>query len=112
LVEHDLAKVGVAGSSPVFRSFTPSFSEGGSLPPARKSGEFFLHHTLVAELVDAQDLKSCLQKCGYGFDSRLGYFEALLVPFFLRTRSPDFSLLIVRHQKTSVELHKLYSEFR
>ena len=26
LVEHDLAKVGVAGSSPVFRSTTKSFS--------------------------------------------------------------------------------------
>ncbi len=37
LVEHDLAKVGVAGSSPVFRS-----------KDAR-----------VVELVDTQDLKSC-----------------------------------------------------
>ncbi len=36
LVEHDLAKVGVAGSSPVFRS----------------------SHAQVAELVDALDLKS------------------------------------------------------
>ena len=40
LVEHDLAKVGVAGSSPVFRS----------------------PHTLVVELVDTQDLKSCVRK--------------------------------------------------
>ncbi len=38
MVEHDLAKVGVAGSSPVFRSF-------------------FLA-ARVAELVDALDLKS------------------------------------------------------
>ncbi len=38
LVEHDLAKVGVAGSSPVFRS-----------KDAR-----------VVELVDTQDLKSCV----------------------------------------------------
>lgn len=30
-------------------------------------------HALVAELVDAQDLKSCLQQCEYGFDSRLGH---------------------------------------
>jgi hypothetical protein len=37
LVEHNLAKVGVAGSNPVFRS-TPA---------------------LVVELVDTQDLKSC-----------------------------------------------------
>jgi hypothetical protein len=29
LVEHDLAKVGVAGSSPVFRSKTPSSFGGG-----------------------------------------------------------------------------------
>lgn len=28
---------------------------------------------LVAELVDAQDLKSCLPKGEYGFDSRLGH---------------------------------------
>ena len=37
LVEHDLAKVGVAGSSPVFRSFDPSarmdffWSPGGGI---------------------------------------------------------------------------------
>ena len=40
LVEHNLAKVGVAGSNPVFRS-TPA---------------------LVVELVDTQDLKSCVRK--------------------------------------------------
>ena len=40
LVEHDLAKVGVAGSNPVFRS----------------------PHALVVELVDTQDLKSCVRK--------------------------------------------------
>jgi hypothetical protein len=28
LVEHDLAKVGVAGPNPVFRSTTPEFSPG------------------------------------------------------------------------------------
>ena len=40
LVEHDLAKVGVAGSSPVSRSF------------------FYYPLARVAELVDALDLKS------------------------------------------------------
>ncbi len=39
MVEYDLAKVGVAGSNPVFRSI-----------------DFFAG---VAELADAQDLKSC-----------------------------------------------------
>ena len=28
---------------------------------------------LVVELVDTQDLKSCLQQCGCGFNSRLGH---------------------------------------
>ena len=56
LVEHDLAKVGVAGSSPVFRS-----------KKSRKSGIFFLmfrdmEQALVVELVDTQDLKSCGQQ--------------------------------------------------
>ena len=40
LVEHDLAKVGVAGSSPVFRSQSI--------------------YARVVELVDTQDLKSCV----------------------------------------------------
>jgi hypothetical protein len=53
LVEHDLAKVGVAGSSPVFRSKSPS-SFGG--------GIFFEQTALVVELVDTQDLKSCGQQ--------------------------------------------------
>jgi hypothetical protein len=44
-------------------------------------GIFFV--TLVAEQVDAQDLKSCLQKCGYGFDSRLGYFNRFMTGFFV-----------------------------
>ena len=62
LVEHDLAKVGVAGSSLVFRS---------KKIPSQWFGIFYLHPSgmfttgklvdaLVAELVDAQDLKSCL----------------------------------------------------
>ena len=46
LVEHNLAKVGVAGSSPVFRSEGPALC-----------GIFFA--APVVELVDTQDLKSC-----------------------------------------------------
>jgi hypothetical protein len=49
LVEHNLAKVGVAGSSPVFRSKNdPAFLR-----------DFFSGAALVVELVDTQDLKSC-----------------------------------------------------
>ncbi len=52
MVEHDLAKVGVAGSSPVFRSKIPNFGSG-----------FFLSlsiDALVVELVDTQDLDTVL----------------------------------------------------
>ena len=52
LVEHDLAKVGVAGSSPVFRSAIPSVMRDG----------IFFTTALVVELVDTQDLKSCSPK--------------------------------------------------
>ena len=61
LVEHDLAKVGVAGSSPVFRS-----------SPA-PGGNFFLF-TRVVELVDTRDLKSRSQQCECGFNSHPGYW--------------------------------------
>ena len=70
LVEHDLAKVGVAGSSPVFRSKS-------SLD---KEGIFFsinVYHdwdALVVELVDTQDLKSCGQQWPYRFNSDPGHF--------------------------------------
>jgi hypothetical protein len=47
LVEHDLAKVGVAGSSPVSRSKNPLLTRG------------FFTIAQVVELVDTQDLKSC-----------------------------------------------------
>ena len=47
LVEHDLAKVRVAGSSPVFRSDDKTLRRG------------FFYPALVVELVDTQDLKSC-----------------------------------------------------
>ena len=58
MVEHDLAKVRVAGSSPVSRSKKfPLFTE-----------RFFLYILIIAfaqvvELVDTQDLKSC-DHCG------------------------------------------------
>ena len=78
LVERDLAKVEVAGSSPVFRSDS-----------IQKRVEFFFEVTLVAEQVDAQDLKSCLQKCGYGFDSRLGYFFTFLQTLNERSNPPQ-----------------------
>ncbi len=62
LVEHDLAKVGVAGSSPVSRSF---FMRSTTLD-AR-----------VAELVDALDLKSNDQQRSCRFDSGSGYKSSL-----------------------------------
>ena len=43
MVEHHLAKVGVAGSNPVFRLIF----------------KIEYHNAGVAELADAQDLKSC-----------------------------------------------------
>ena len=49
VVEHHLAKVGVAGSNPVFRSINNIAG--------------------VAELADAQDLKSCGERSPYRFDS-------------------------------------------
>ena len=75
MVEHDLAKVGVAGSSPVFRS---------QKIPSGKLVEFFLT-ALVVELVDTQDLKSCFQQWKCGFNSHPGYlyiFNALTVLTF------------------------------
>ena len=58
--------------------------------------EFFFEHSaisvaqdaLVAELVDAQDLKSCLPKGECGFDSRLGHESpSTIVEGFLHFRS-------------------------
>ena len=53
LVEHNLAKVGVAGSNPVSRSSEAALSG------------FFIgtYQASVVELVDTQDLKSC-DHCG------------------------------------------------
>ena len=50
LVEHDLAKVGVAGSSPVFRSFIGH------------SGEASIADAQVAELVDAHVSGACVER--------------------------------------------------
>ena len=78
MVEHNLAKVGVAGSSLVFRSENskPSgleffFTLFVSFNDGRKGD------ALVAELVDAQDLKSCLPQGEYGFNSRLGHWKSI-----------------------------------
>ena len=57
LVEHDLAKVGVASSNLVFRS-NPFHKKGfllSGLTPAQ-----------MVELVDTQDLKSCSRKRSAG----------------------------------------------
>jgi hypothetical protein len=75
LVEHDLAKVGVAGSSPVFRSKLPPsrriFFEVaiGCFNPAASNQL----RALVVELVDTQDLKSCGQQWPYRFKSDPGH---------------------------------------
>ena len=54
LVERDLAKVEVAGSNPVFRSKRiPSLKRGGFFLTAKTDAQ-------VVELVDTQDLKSCV----------------------------------------------------
>ena len=51
LVEHNLAKVGVAGSSPVSRSYDELVHTGSFLFGTCFAG--------MVELVDTQDLKSC-----------------------------------------------------
>src|SRR5207302_393688 len=66
LVEHNLAKVGVAGSSPVSRFTAGSMVEGRGLnPPLRGAFAWKVLSTLdtavwagVAKSVDARDLKS------------------------------------------------------
>jgi hypothetical protein len=68
LVERNLAKVEVAGSSLVFRSKNNSIHHDGI---------FYFSVSIfarVAELVDAQDLKSCCPQRQYGSDSRPGHF--------------------------------------
>ena len=52
LVEHDLAKVGVAGPSPVFRSYILNMLIGG----------FLMLIAQVAELVDAHVSGACVSR--------------------------------------------------
>ena len=58
LVEHDLAKVGVAGSNPVSRSKSPRNIWGFFYYPPRCDFASW-HYARMVELVDTQDLKSC-----------------------------------------------------
>ena len=74
LVEHDLAKVGVAGSSPVFRSKSKPCVWIFFVPTFYKVGWCL---TRVVVLVDTQDLKSCSQQCECGFNSHPGYWLTL-----------------------------------
>ena len=73
LVEHDLAKVGVAGSNLVSRS-----KNGTVLKPC-----LIFPVARVVELVDTQDLKSCGQQCSCGFKSRPGYKVQRFLNLFL-----------------------------
>ena len=66
LVEHDLAKVGVAGSSPVFRSSSFPWKD-------------FFFSALVVELVDTRDLKSLGTQVPCRFNSCLGHKRSLLM---------------------------------
>ena len=65
LVEHNLAKVGVAGSSPVFRSEGPALKRDFFYPvvelvdDAHRKVLINKNIAPVVELVDTQDLKSC-----------------------------------------------------
>jgi hypothetical protein len=68
LVEHDLAKVGVASSNLVFRS-NPFLKKGfivKRLNPDAISGRFLKSPAQMVELVDTQDLKSCSRKRSAG----------------------------------------------
>ena len=70
MVEHHLAKVGVAGSNPVFRSII--YSAG------------------VAELADAQDLKSCGERSPYRFDSGPRHHLSYIAPVAQLDRAFDY----------------------
>ena len=69
LVEHDLAKVGVASSNLVFRSN----------PFRQKKGFVFkgLTPAQMVELVDTQDLKSCSRKRSAGSIPALSTFKRI-----------------------------------
>ena len=64
LVEHDLAKVGVAGSSLVIRSTEEGLEDNMKLFGSPNPFYFSItKYARVVELVDTQDLKSC-SHCG------------------------------------------------
>ncbi len=97
LVEHDLAKVGVAGSSLVFRS---------KRIPGLAVWNFLFQVALVAELVDAQDLKSCFPQRKYGFNSRLGH-KCLPFREAFSFYKICFSIIPLSKQKKSGRLQKV-----
>ena len=70
MVEHHLAKVGVAGSNPVFRSINDIAG--------------------VAELADAQDLKSCGERSPYRFDSGPRHHLSYIAPVAQLDRAFDY----------------------
>ncbi len=64
LVEHNLAKVGVAGSSPVFRSRTLKYVQN------RKYRRFDTHsNAKIAQLVELSYFRDCDAKVGIIFES-------------------------------------------
>ena len=89
MVEHHLAKVGVAGSNPVFRSINNIAG--------------------VAELADAQDLKSCGERSPYRFDSGPRHHLSYIAPvaqldraFDYGSRGYGFDSYRARHLKLSI----------
>ena len=79
LVERDLAKVEVAGSSPVFRSK--------------------YHSARMVKLVDTLDLKSSEQQCSCGFKSRSEYKK-------LQTMFEAFFVYILSRINMNIRLNK------
>jgi hypothetical protein len=62
---------------------------------------------LVVELVDTQDLKSCLQQCGCGFNSRPGHtdFSRFLgIGFFVWSNilAPNSPSLFLKHYRKTL----------
>ena len=73
MVEHHLAKVGVADPNPVFRS-------GGRAGLGKRQALFLLPKgSSSGGMVDTKDLKSFIQKWMCGFDSRLEHRNPLRI---------------------------------
>ena len=73
MVEHHLAKVGVAGPNPVFRS-------GGRAGLGKRQALFLLPKgSSSGGMVDTKDLKSFIQKWMCGFDSRFEHRNPLRI---------------------------------